>query len=67
MKYFVLEKTKYLLTNSWIGLLIPAGVHQLINNADKSLTSPPEKQQSSFRAHPAETRMTRSSAARIKP
>ena len=35
MKYFVLEKTKYILNNSWIGYLIPAGVHQLLNFAEK--------------------------------
>ncbi len=58
MKFSVLGTTKYILTNSWIGLLLPAGVHQLLNIAEKS---PPttEKQPNPYRAHPAESRMSR--------
>jgi hypothetical protein len=63
MKYFVLEKTRYILNNSWLGLLIPAGVHQLINQADKS----PEKQSGSFRQHPAESRISRSAGSKVRP
>ena len=66
MKYFVLEKTKYILNNSWIGYLIPAGVHQLLNIAEKSTVSA-EKTPASFRAHPAETRISRSIASKAKP
>jgi hypothetical protein len=67
MKSFVLEKTKYILTNSWFGLFIPAGVHQLLNIAEKSFSSPSEKQQTIFRAHPAESRISRSAASKAKP
>jgi hypothetical protein len=66
MKYFVLEKTKYILNNSWIGYLIPAGVHQLFNIAEKASVSA-DKPATSFRSHPAETRMSRSSASKAKP
>jgi hypothetical protein len=66
MKSFVLEKTKYILNNSWIGFLIPAGVHQLINIAEKS-SSPAEKSSTSFRSHPAETRISRTIASKAKP
>ncbi|HUQ64719.1 MAG TPA: hypothetical protein VM101_01090 [Flavitalea sp.] len=66
MKYFVLEKTKYILNNSWIGLLIPAGVHQLINIAEKSIGSA-EKPITSFTSHPAETRISRTIASKAKP
>lgn len=65
MKYFVLEKTKYILTNSWIGYLIPAGVHQLLNIAEKS--SAPADKPSSFKAHPAESRISRSVASKARP
>lgn len=67
MKSFVLEKTRYLLTNSWFGLLIPAGVHQLLNIADKSSAANPEKSLSAYRAHPAESRMTRQTPSTTKP
>lgn len=64
MKSFVLEKTKYILSNSWIGLLLPAGVHQLLNLTEKA---PAEKQVSAYRAHPAETRLSRYAGTRAKP
>jgi hypothetical protein len=67
MKYFVLQKTKYILTNSWLGLLLPAGVHQLLNFADKSSGSSIEKQQTSFRLHPAEYRLPRTNGSKAKP
>ncbi len=63
MKYFVLEKTKYILNNSWLGLLIPAGVHQLINQAEKT----PVKQVQNLRQHPAESRLSRSAGAKVRP
>ena len=63
MKYFVLEKTRHILTNSWLGLLIPAGVHQLLNLSEKSS----EKQGSNFRHHPAESRISRSAGAKLRP
>ena len=66
MKYFVLEKTRYILNNSWIGYLIPAGVHQLLNIAEKSSVSA-EKPGSSYRAHPAETRISRTIASKARP
>lgn len=65
MKYFVLEKTKYILTNSWIGYLIPAGVHQLLNIAEKSAL--PADKPSSKTAHPAETRLSRTVASKARP
>jgi hypothetical protein len=65
MKNFVLEKTKYILNNSWFGMLIPAGLHQLLNNPEKPV--PVEKQFSSFRSHPAETRNTRKYPSRNRP
>lgn len=65
MKYFVLEKTKYILNNSWIGYLIPAGVHQLLNGTEKSSTSGDKP--SSFKAHPAETRISRTIASKARP
>jgi hypothetical protein len=66
MKYFVLEKTKYILNNSWIGYLIPAGVHQLLNIAEKSTVSA-DKPSTSFKSHPAETRISRTIASKAKP
>lgn len=63
MKYFVLEKTKHILTNSWLGLLIPAGVHQLLNSSEK----PSEKQAGNFRHHPAESRLSRSADSKLRP
>lgn len=57
MKSLVLEKTKSLLTNSWLGLLLPAGVHQLLNISEKVS----ERQPNMFRQHPAESRPSRSS------
>lgn len=65
MKYFVLEKTKYILNNSWFGYLIPAGVHQLLNIAEKSSVA--SDKPSSNRAHPAEMRITRTVASKAKP
>ena len=66
MKYFVLEKTRYILNNSWIGYLIPAGVHQLLNNAEKAPVSA-DKPTSSYRSHPAETRISRTIASKARP
>jgi len=66
MKYFVLEKTKYLLNNSWIGYLIPAGVHQLLNIAEKSTVSS-EKPSASYKSHPAESRISRTIASKARP
>ncbi|MBO9570700.1 MAG: hypothetical protein J7497_00590 [Chitinophagaceae bacterium] len=63
MKHLVLEKTKYILTNSWLGLLLPAGVHQLLSLTDRQA----EKQSSSFRNHPAESRLSRSAGAKSRP
>lgn len=65
MKYSVLEKTKYILSNSWIGYLIPAGVHQLLNIAEKSTVSADKP--ASFKAHPAETRISRTIASKARP
>jgi hypothetical protein len=66
MKYFVLEKTKYILNNSWIGYLIPAGVHQLLNIAEKSSSSA-DKPTASYKSHPAETRISRTIASKARP
>jgi hypothetical protein len=66
MKYFVLEKTKYILNNSWIGLLIPAGVHQLLNIAEKSSVSA-DKPSTSYKSHPAETRISRTITSKARP
>ena len=66
MKYFVLEKTKYILNNSWIGYLIPSGVHQLLNIAEKASVSA-DKPSSSYRSHPAESRMSRTVASKARP
>jgi hypothetical protein len=66
MKYFVLEKTKYILNNSWIGYLIPAGVHQLLNIAEKSSVSA-DKPATSYKSHPAETRNSRTIASKARP
>jgi hypothetical protein len=66
MKSFVLEKTKYLLNNSWLGLLVPAGVHQLLSLAEKNAAT--EKQIStSRRHHPAEFRISRQPGSKAKP
>lgn len=67
MKSFVLEKTKYILTSSWLGLLIPAGVHQLFQLAEKSGSSPAERNHGGFRAHPAESRISRNPATKARP
>jgi hypothetical protein len=63
MKYFVLEKTRYILNNSWLGLLIPAGVHQLINQVEKTT----EKQSNNLRQHPAESKISRSVGSKVRP
>jgi hypothetical protein len=66
MKSFVLEKTKYLLNNSWFGLLLPAGVHQLLSLAEKN--SGTEKQISTIRRHhPAEFKISRQPGSKAKP
>lgn len=65
MKSLVIEKTRNLLCNSWIGLLIPAGVHQLLNVSEK--TTVPERMPSSLRAHPAESRQLRSPGSKARP
>jgi hypothetical protein len=66
MKSFVIEKTKYLLNNSWFGLLVPAGVHQLLNLAEKSSAN--EKNVSTMhRHHPAEFRISRQPGSKAKP
>lgn len=65
MKSFVLEKTRYIVTNSWFGLLLPAGVHQLLNIAEKS--SAADRTPVNFRSHPAETRLSRHPASKAKP
>ncbi len=65
MKSVVLQKTKYILANSWFGLLLPAGVHQLLNIPEKAMIS--EKPQNSFRAHPAESRISRTPASKARP
>jgi hypothetical protein len=66
MKYFVLEKTRYILNNSWIGYLVPSGVHQLLNIAEKSFVSA-EKSPTSYKSHPAETRVSRTIASKARP
>lgn len=66
MKYFVLEKTRYILNNSWIGYLIPAGVHQLLNIAEKAQDTA-DKPATSYRSHPAESRITRTIASKARP
>lgn len=66
MKYFVLEKTRYILNNSWIGYLIPAGVHQLLNITEKPVVSA-DKPSASYRSHPAETRISRTIASKARP
>ncbi len=63
MKHLVLEKTKYILTNSWLGLLIPAGMYQLLNLSEKTS----EKQAGNFRHHPAESRLSRSAGSKLRP
>ena len=65
MKSFVLEKTKSLLTNSWFGLLLPAGVHHLLNATEKN--NSPEKPVSTYRAHPAESRISRNIGSKNRP
>lgn len=65
MKSFVLEKTRYIVSNSWFGLLLPAGVHQLLNIVEKSATT--DKTSVNFRSHPAETRISRHPASKAKP
>ena len=65
MKSIVLEKTKYILANSWLGFLLPAGVHQLLNISEKSSVS--DKNQNTFRAHPAESRISRTPATHARP
>lgn len=64
MKSFVLEKTKYIVNNSWLGLLLPAGVHQLLNLAEKE---PQEKAVRAFRSHPAESRLNRNIGSKNRP
>ena len=65
MKSFVLEKTRYIIVNSWFGLLLPAGVHQLLG-AEKQAAST-EKTPSAYRAHPAESRILRNPGSRNRP
>ncbi len=63
MKLIVLEKARYLINNSWLGLLIPAGVHYLLKNSEKSA----EKTSPQFHHHPAESKMFRSVGSKIRP
>lgn len=63
MKSIVLEKTRYLITNSWLGLLLPAGVHQLLRPTEKT----EERQPAAFRNHPAESRISRSPGSAVRP
>lgn len=65
MKSFVLEKTRYILTNSWFGLLLPAGVHQLLSSERQAI--PAEKTPSAYRLHPAESKIVRNPGSRNKP
>ena len=67
MKSFVLGKTKYLLTNSWFGLLVPAGVHQLLNFAEKSGSQEKAASGGVSRIHPAEGRISRHPGSKVKP
>lgn len=65
MKSFVLEKTRYIVSNSWFGLLLPAGVQQLLNIVEKSSVA--DRAPVNFRSHPAETRISRHPASKAKP
>ncbi len=65
MKQFVIQKTKYLLNSSWIGPLLPAGLHQLVEQAERSRTA--GSAATSFRNHPAESRISRSPGSHLRP
>ena len=65
MKQFVIQKTKYLLNSSWIGPLLPAGIHQLVEQAERS--HPSGRAATNFRNHPAESRISRSSTPNLRP
>lgn len=62
MKSIVIEKTKYILTNHWLGLLIPAGIHQLLNNSEKVMVAERIRV-----AHPAEYRVARNPGSKARP
>lgn len=64
MKQFVIQKTKYLLNSSWIGPLLPAGLHQLVEQAERSRST---GHTAGFRNHPAESRISRSNAPNLRP
>ena len=63
MKHLVLQKTRYILTNSWFGLLIPSGLHQLLAASEKAS----EKQSTGLPPHPAEARLSRSTSSKVHP
>jgi hypothetical protein len=65
MKYLVLQKTKYILNNSWISALLPAGVSDFLKINEKG--TPQAEKSFNFRSHPAESRIPRSTAAKTRP
>lgn len=65
MKEFVIQKTKYLLNSSWIGPLLPNGLHQLVEQAERS--RPEGSAAANFRNHPAESRISRSNTPNLRP
>ncbi len=62
MKLIVLEKARHLIHNSWLGLFIPAGIHQLLKTVEKK----EGKIQPSL-SHPAEVRNCRPFNSGVRP
>lgn len=56
MKTLVLEKTRYILTNSWLGVLL--------NQATERAADKPS---ANVRQHPAESRISRTPGSKVKP
>lgn len=67
MKSLVIEKSRYILSNTWLGLLLPAGVHRLLNLSLTPQSIIAYKQPERFQAHPAEFRLSRTIQSTNRP
>lgn len=65
MKSTVIQKTKYIIAKTWVGLLLPQGVHQLLRPSHKP--SPPARTQNNLKNHPAEFKICRSADSKLRP
>jgi len=62
MKSIVTERAKYVLVNSWLGWLLPAGLHQLLNPSRRAMATDRVRI-----THPAEYRISRNPGSKARP